>query len=104
MISKLKVETIKNIIIGLLLGSVVTLLCTCFRLMIERDAALEQIHPREERRFIPRIPREYERAKDVIPMPVVPDAELLAPAEYLNMASIFPELFTDEEIVNLLIQ
>ena len=103
MISKLKLETIKNIIIGLLLGSVVTLLCTCFRLMIERDAALEQIHPREERRFIPRIPREYERAKDVIPMPVVPDAEL-TPTEYLKIASLYPELFTDEEIVNLLIQ
>ena len=103
MISKLKIGTIKNIIIGLLLGSVITLTCTCLRLIIERDSALEQISPREERRFIPRIPREYERAKDVIPMPVVPDAEL-APTEYLNMASIFPELFTDEEIVNLLIQ
>ena len=103
MISKLKTETIKNIIIGLLLGSVITLTCTCLRLIIERDSALEQISPREERRFIPRIPREYERAKDVIPMPVVHDAEL-TPTEYLNMASIFPELFTDEEIVNLLIQ
>ena len=103
MISKLKTETIKNIIIGLLLGSVITLTCTCLRLIIERDSALEQISPREERRFIPRIPREYERAKDVIPMPVVPDAEL-TPTEYLKMASLYPELFTDEEIVNLLIQ
>jgi hypothetical protein len=102
-ISKRKIEIMKSIVIGVLLGVMITLVCTCLRLMIERDSALDQIKPREEIKFSPRIPREYERAREVIPMPVVPDAEL-TPTEYLKMASLYPELFTDEEIVNLLIQ
>ena len=88
----------KSIVIGVLLGVMITLVCTCLRLMIERDAARQMIEP--PRKIYP-TPKEYERAKRK--MPVVPDAEL-TPDEYLKMASMYPELFTDEEIVNLLIQ
>ena len=97
-ISKRKIEMIKSIVIGVLLGVMITLVCTCLRLMIERDAAREMIEP--PRKIYP-IPKEYERARRK--MPVVPDAEL-TPTEYLKMASLYPELFTHEEIINLLIQ
>jgi hypothetical protein len=99
-ISKRKIEIMKSIVIGILLGVMITLVCTCLRLMIERDAAREMIEP--PRKIYP-TPKEYERAREVIPMPVVPDTEL-TPTEYLRIASLYPELFTDEEIVNLLIQ
>ena len=87
---------IKSIVIGVLLGVMITLVCTCLRLMIERDAAREMIEP--PRKIYP-IPKEYERARRK--MPVVPE---LTPTEYLKMASLYPELFTNEEIINLLIQ
>lgn len=94
-------DTIKNIIIGFLIGVIIALWLTIMRVCIEKDAIEEMMTPPTPPKIKREFPKDYERAKRK--MPVVPDAEL-TPTEYLKIASLYPELFTDEEIVNLLIQ
>jgi len=97
-----KIDTMKNIILGVLCGTVIALVCTVIRLDIELEAAERLLDepsirfPNKEKPL-----REYERAKN--PMPMVPDVEYRI-QQMLNLAAENPNLFTDEEIVYLLIQ
>jgi len=97
-----KIETMKNIILGVLCGTIIALVCTVIRLDIELEAAERLLDepsirfPNKETRL-----REYERARN--PMPVVPDVDYRI-EQMLNLAAENPNLFTDEEIVYLLIQ
>lgn len=92
----------KNIILGVLCGTIIALVCTVIRLDIELEAAERLLDepsirfPNKETRL-----REYERARN--PMPVVPDVDYRI-EQMLNLAAENPNLFTDEEIVYLLIQ
>ena len=95
-ISKHKIETIKNLVIGFLFGTVIALWLTVVRVCIEKDSLEEMM---ELPQIKQKIPKDYERANRI--MPVVPTSPLSA-EELLNLASMFPEVFTDEEIVTLL--
>ncbi len=97
-ISKHKIEIIKNLVIGFLFGTVVALWLTVVRLHIEKDSLEEMMEPTQIKQ---EIPKDYERANRL--MPVVPTAPLTE-EELLNLASMFPEIFTDEEIITLLIK
>ena len=47
------------------------------------------------------IPKDHERAKGI--MPIIP-ASPLTTEELLSLASMFPEIFSDEEIITLLVE
>lgn len=97
-----KIETMKNIILGVLCGTIIALVCTVIRLDIELEEA-ERLLDDPVIRFPERHERykEYERARQ--PIPVVPDIDYRI-EQMLNLAAENPNLFTDEEIVYLLIQ
>ena len=90
-----KIETMKNIILGVLCGTIIALVCTVIRLDIELDDPVIRF-PERHKRY-----KEYERARQ--PIPMVPDVDYRI-EQMLNLAAENPNLFTDEEIVYLLIQ
>ena len=100
-ISKRDIETIKNIIIGFLIGVVIALWMSLLRVCIERDAIEEMMPPPSPPKIKREVPKDYERAKRI--MPIVP-ASPLTEEELLSLASMFPEMFTDQEIVTLLVE
>ena len=95
-----KTELIKDIILGILCGTVITLVCSVIRLNIELDET-NRLLDDPAIRFPSELPRlrEYERAKN--PMPMVPDVDYRV-QKMLNLAAENPELFTDRQIVRLL--
>ena len=97
-ISKHKIETIKNLVIGVLFGTVIALWLTAVRLHIDKEAAEKSIQSPEIKL---EVPKDHERAKRI--MPVIP-ASPLTKEELLSLASMFPEVFTDEEIITLLVE
>ena len=100
-ISKRDIETIINIIIGFLIGVVIALWMSLLRVCIERDAIEEMMTPPSPPKIKREVPKDYERAKRI--MPIVP-ASPLTEEELLSLASMFPEMFTDQEIVTLLVE
>jgi hypothetical protein len=100
-ISKRNIETIKNIIIGFLIGVVVALWMSLVRVCIEKDSLEEMMAPPSSPKIKREVPKDYERAKSL--MPIVP-ASPLTDEELLSLASMFPEVFTDQEIVTLLVE
>ena len=99
--TKYQKDTIKNIIIGFLIGVVIVLWLTVVRFAIEKDALEEMMTPPTPPKIKREVPKDYERAKRM--MPVVPASPLTA-EELLSLASMFPEVFSDEEIVTLLVE
>ena len=99
--SKHQKEIIKNIVIGFLFGTVIVLWLTIVRFSIEKDALEEMMAPPKPPEIKQKIPKDYERAKRM--MPIVPASPLTA-EELLSLASMFPEVFSDEEIVTLLVE
>ena len=95
-----KIELIKDIILGILCGTVITLVCLVLRLNVKLDEANKLLDD-PAIRFPSELPRlrEYERAKN--PMPMVPDVDYRV-QKMLNLAAENPELFTDRQIVRLL--
>lgn len=95
-----KIELIKDIILGILCGTVITLVCLVLRLNVKLDEANKLLDD-PAIRFPSELPRlrEYERAKN--PMPIVPDVDYRI-QKMLNLAAENPELFTDRQIVRLL--
>ena len=95
-----KIEIIKDLILGILCGTVITLVCLVLRLNIKLDEA-NRLLDDPAIRFPSELPqlREYERAKK--PMPMVPDVDYRV-QKMLNLAAENPELFTDRQIVRLL--
>jgi len=91
------VNTAKNIIIGFLLGTVIVLWLSILRFCIESEAVEKGLEPPAIKR---EVPEDYEKARN---MPILPLTPLTA-EELLSLASIFPDLFTDEELVMLLMQ
>ena len=100
-ISKRDIETIKNIIIGFLIGVVIALWMSLLRVCIEKDSLEEMMTPPSPPKIKREVPKDYERAKSL--MPIVP-ASPLTDEELLSLASMFPEVFTDQEIVTLLVE
>jgi hypothetical protein len=98
-IRKRNIETIKNIIIGFLIGALAALWMSLLRVCIEKDALEDMMAPPSPPKIKREVPKDYERAKRI--MPIVP-ASPLTEEELLSLASMFPEVFTDEEIVTLL--
>ena len=103
MVSKtMRTSLKKDLIIGVLSGLVIGLTCLVFRLDTELDKANQLLDdpairfPEKSNWY-----REYERAKQ--PMPMVPDVDYRI-EQMLNLAAEEPSLFSDEEIVYLLIQ
>jgi len=92
----------KDIIIGILCGIIIGLVCLVIRLDIELDKA-NQLLDDPAIRFPERTKwyKEYERAQQ--PIPMVPDVDYKI-QQMLNLAAEEPDLFSDEEIVYLLIQ
>tara|TARA_R100001244_G_C5161893_1_gene131086 strand:- start:406 stop:714 length:309 start_codon:yes stop_codon:yes gene_type:complete len=97
-ISKSSIDTVKNITIGFLLGTVVALSLTVLRFYIDKEVAEDKIYPSTIKDEIPKDDKKLKRN-----MPVFPDRPLTN-EEALSLASLFPELFTDKELINLLIQ
>ena len=113
-----KIELMKNIILGVLCGTIIVLVCAVIRLDIQLDEA-ERLLDEPSIRFpsIQRPLRDYERAdspmrpfyelprakKKLNNMPMVPDVDYRI-EKMLNLAAQEPSLFSDEEIVYLLIQ
>lgn len=110
-----RIVLIKNIMLGVLLGTMITLVCSVVRLKLELEEAERLLDdpsirfPNQERPA-----REYERAdqplydllkekKKLNNMPMVPDVDYKL-EQMLNLAAEEPSLFSDEEIVYLLIQ
>ena len=91
------VDTAKNIVIGFLLGTVFVLCLSILRFYMEKEAAEKGLEPPAIKR---EVPQDYEKARN---MPIFPDTPLTA-EELLSLASMFPDFFTDEELVKLLIQ
>ncbi len=113
---------IKNIMLGVLLGTMITLVCSVMRLKLELEEAERLLDdpsirfPNQERPA-----REYERADSPMRpfyelprakkklrntprnMPMVPDVDYRI-EQMLNLAAQEPSLFSDEEILYLLIQ
>ena len=100
-ISKRNIETIKTIIIGFLIGVVVALWMSLVRVCIEKDSLEDMMAPPSPPKIKREVPKDYERAKRI--MPIVP-ASPLTDEELLTLASMFPEVFTDEELVTLLVE
>ena len=71
------------------------------RLHIEKGALEEMMAPPKPPEIKKKIPKDYERARRI--MPIVP-ASPLTREELLSLASVFPEVFSDEEIVTLLVE
>ena len=90
-------DTTKNIIIGFLLGTVFVLCLSILRFYAENEAAEKGLEPPAIKR---EVPQDYEKARN---MPIFPNTPLTA-EELLSLASMFPDFFTDEELVRLLIQ
>ena len=117
-----KIELMKNIILGVLCGTIIVLVCAVIRLDIQLDEA-ERLLDEPSIRFpsIERPLRDYERADSPMRpfyelprakkklrntprnMPMVPDVDYRI-EQMLNLAAQEPSLFSDEEIVYLLIQ
>ena len=95
------IDTAKNIIIGFLLGTVMVLCLSILRFCIEKDTLEEMMTPLSPPKIKQETPKDYERARGL--MPIVPTPPL-SKEELLNLASMFPEVFSDEEIVTLLVE
>jgi len=96
-----KIDTMKNIILGVLCGTIIALVCTVIRLDIKLEAAERLLDEPSIRFPKQKTLKDYERARN--PMPMVPDVDYRV-EQMLNLAAENPNLFTDEEIVYLLIQ
>jgi|TARA_R110000751_G_scaffold111805_2_gene210252 hypothetical protein len=97
-ISKSSVDTVKNIIIGFLIGTVIALCLTTFRFYIDKEAAEKRVLPPAIKH---EVPKDLERAKRNMPIFPTPP---LTEKEFLSIVSLVPDLFTDEEIIKLLIK
>jgi len=95
--SKYKIETIKNLVIGVLVGTVIALWLTTVRFYIDKESAEKNMQPPAIKL---EVPKGYNKARN---MPVFPDPPLTE-KEFLSLASMFPEAFTDEELIQLLIK
>jgi|TARA_B100001079_G_scaffold217998_1_gene193268 hypothetical protein len=94
-ITQKSIDTAKNITIGFLLGTVLVLWLTALSYYIEKEAAEEMLEPIKIKL---ETPKEY---KGAIKIPTLPSSPLTK-EELLTLASMFPEVFTDEEIITLL--
>ena len=97
--TKYQKDTIKNIIIGFLIGVIIALWLTIVRVCIEKDAIEEMMTPPTPPKIKREVPKDYERAKRI--MPIV-HASPLTDEELLTLSSMFPEVFTAEELLTLL--
>ena len=96
-VSRSTVDTAKNIIIGFLVGTELVLCLAVLRFCMEKEAVEKGLEPPAIKR---EVPEDDEKARN---MPILPNTPLTK-EELLSLASMFPDFFTDEELVILLIQ